>query len=478
MSAATREGFRNAQGAPASSHRAPTYASKDLHLAALRRFSEEPLFGQPIALAIPNNPYRRAIRPQDFCGLNFLDSRIEPRSFASPEALCAQRLLTIIYEQDTVLLPKAEFDEARPDFARFYSDDLKVAGEILRPTLERFSFAWLDDEIKVAGPWTIESMRAYFDARLAQANTGDSAVCQAILSCTQPQAAARELLVQMASDFLLEASAMGRNVLGNYGPALSSLFRIFIDEYGYGVHATKHSTLFERTLESVGLDSSVNTYWPYYLASSLALVTWFHYVSRNHGLFFRYIGALLFTEGTLYVANRHQSDMLHAVFGDKVDTQYFDEHVHIDVHHSRMAMTEVIETLVRQCGTSVIPDIVHGFEAFAMLQKMADDDFIAQIDWASKLNSQGPSAGGTDVISADSVASFDEPPGEISVPHSHPVDELFVVEQGALKFIAGSQFQISVSTGERVTIPKHRLHGSIVTSAQCRYATVPIGSIG
>lgn len=475
MPIATSEGFPTVERRPAPAHSAPTYANTDLHVVALRRFYEEPLFGQPNALAIPNNPYRRAIRPQDFRDLNFLDRRIEPDSFASPEALSAQRLLAIIYEQDTVLLPKAEFDEARYDFERFYNDDLKVAGEILRPTLERFCFAWLEDEIKVSGPWTLESMRAYFDERLAQTNTGDSAVCQSILSCTQPQAAARELLVQMASDFLLEASAMGRNVLGNYGPALSSLFRIFIDEYGYGVHDTKHSTLFERTLESVGLDSSVNTYWPYYLGSSLSLVTWFHYVSRNHGLFFRYLGALLFTEGTLYVANRHQSNMLHAVFGDKVDTQYFDEHVHIDVHHSRMAMTDVIETLVRQCGTSIIPDIVHGFEAFAMLQKMADDDFIEQIEWASKLTAHGPYKGGPDVTPADPVASFEEPSGEISVPHAHPVNELFVVKQGALRFIAGSQFQIPVSAGERVTIPKHRLHGSIVTSAQCRYATVPIG---
>jgi len=474
MSTAASEGYRNVKGELAPTHSAPTYANKDLHGAALRRFCEESLFGQPNTLAIVNNPYRRAIRPQDVAGLNFLDERITPDSFASPEALCAQRLLATIYEQDTVLLPMAEFDKARYDFDRFYRDDLKVAGEILRPTLERFCFAWLDDEIKVAGPWTIESMRAYFDARLAQANAGDSAVCRTILSSAYPQAAARELLVQMASDFLLEASAMGRNVLGNYGPALSSLFRIFIDEYGYGVHATKHSTLFERTLESIGLDSSVNAYWPFYLGSSLALVTWFHYVSRNHGLFFRYLGALLFTEGTLYVANRQQSDMLRAVFGDKVDTQYFDEHVHIDVHHSRMAMTEVIETLVRQCGTSIIPEIVHGFEAFAMLQKMADDDFIEQIEWASKLNSSGASAGDLDVIPADAVASFEEPPGEISVPHSHPVDELFVVKQGALTFIAGSQFQIPVSAGEWVRIPKHRLHGSIVTSEQCRYATIPV----
>ena len=222
-------------------------------------------------------------------------------------------------------------------------------------------------------------MAAFFDWRLKEIAEADSAVCRAVVSALNPEAAATTFLIQPASDFLSEASAMARNVLGSYGPSQSELFKVLIDEYGYGVHRTKHSTLYRETLESRGLWPQVHAYWQFYLASALALTNYFHYVSKNHELFFRYLGALYYTEASLVHATRHQSDMLHAVWGDDVDTRYFDEHSHIDKHHGRMVIEKIIAPLVEQCGDAIVPDVVRGFEEFRLLQDMADADLIAQI---------------------------------------------------------------------------------------------------
>ena len=47
---------------------------------------------------------------------------------------------------------------------------------------------------------------------------------------------------------LIESSPMARYSSGNYGEMGSALFRIIIDELGYGDHKQRHSTLFEKRL--------------------------------------------------------------------------------------------------------------------------------------------------------------------------------------------------------------------------------------
>ncbi|MCH8958661.1 MAG: iron-containing redox enzyme family protein [Proteobacteria bacterium] len=151
---------------------------------------------------------------------------------------------------------------------------------------------------------------------------------------------------------------MARNVLGNFGLAQSELFKVLIDEYGYGVHEAKHSTLFGETLRSRGLSSDVHAYWQFYLASSLALTNYFHFVTRNHEHFFRYLGALYYTEASLAPATRKQSETLRAVHGDRVDTRYFDEHAHIDEDHARMVIDQIITPNTSTPMTTQIQKIV------------------------------------------------------------------------------------------------------------------------
>ncbi|KMQ80554.1 hypothetical protein BPMI_04742 [Candidatus Burkholderia pumila] len=85
---------------------------------------------------------------------------------------------------------------------------------------------------------------------------------------------------------------MARNVLGNFSAHQSELFKILIEEYGYGMHEKKHSTIFEEMMRQAGLNATTHHYWQFYTAPSMALTNYFHYISANHQHFFRYLGAL------------------------------------------------------------------------------------------------------------------------------------------------------------------------------------------
>lgn len=440
----------------------------------LLRYAGCRLFGQPSDFLIRGNPYRRPVRPQDIQGIDF-SRPLTRRDFASTAALTGQRLLTNVYESELLFLPADDFRRVERDFRAFYDDELKLAGELIRPQLERQLFGFLEQEIDVTGRWSEATMRAYLQRRLGDITSAESsALCDAVETARDPRAAAEFFLVQLASDFLSEASAMARNVLGNFGPVQSELFKVLIDEYGYGVHETKHSTLFEETLKSRGLAAEPHAYWQFYLGSSLALVTYFHYVSRNHARFFRYLGALLFTEATLPWANGLQSAMLRRVFEGAIDTRYFDEHVHIDVHHARMALEKIIVPVVQRCGERVIPEILRGFEEFALLQELADADLIAQIQWSDDRERFVELAGALRAKSGSGGAAFREPRGELSVPHVHDEDELFLVDEGALDFVTGPGEPRRLQAGDGIVIPRGRHHGSRVLSEHCSYRALPL----
>lgn len=375
-------------------------------------------------------------------------------------------------------MPKGSFEKVEHDFQLFYSNDSKLAGEAIRPTLEQHVFAFLDHEIDVSGSWNLAAMRVLFDSRLEVINTSESTLAATVRAANSPEKAARNFLVQLAGDFLTEASAMARNVLGNYGSPLSELFKVMIDEYGYGVHQTKHSTIYEELLESQGLSSEIHAYWQFYLTSSLALTNYFHYVSRNHAHFFRYLGALYFTEATIPHANRQYAKLLRELFGKDTNTHYFDEHVHIDPHHARMVVENVIEPVIERCGEGVIPEIVRGFEAFRLLQDIADEELIGQITWSDTSEAYCQRArnlqSDPDRPPAGPTLSFTETKGEHSVTHVHDADELFVVSEGEIELVTGFDQSVNLRSGEGIVIPKGRLHGSVVLSDTCSYWVAPL----
>lgn len=449
------------------------------HFAALAWQSE----AAAAELLITGNPFRRPTRAKDLPFLP-LERPLAADRLASNTALALHRLLFNAYEADLLFLPDLQgLDTAGQEagwaaFDTFYSHETAAGALAARPLLEHLAFAGLEAEIELTGHWSAELTLAYFQDFLAreQRAAGDpdesDKVLAALLSAQDPQAAARHYLVQMAPDFLSEASAMARLAPGAYGPLQSALFNVLIDEYGAAVHSAKHSSLFETIMVSVGLDPRVHAYWQFYQPSSLALANYFHYLAANKRHFFRYLGALFFTEASLVNVTGRQSRTLRRIFGTPVDTRYFDEHHHIDRHHSRMVLTRLIEPAIAAYGARAIAGTLRGFEEFRLLQMLADRDLAEQIAWAGQLRRNDPKlAGLIDAWRAGHVAgeTFREVCDERSTTHIHPDDRLLLIETGRMDFFPLAGVTVKLQAGDFLFIPQGRLHGSIVTSPECLY---------
>lgn len=447
---------------------------------AILQYASNPLYVDNEEWTNDGNPYRRQLRPQVLRHLDF-DRVAGKDELLNYHVLAAHRLLTCIYEADLMLLPTCEVGRHLDDFHRFYNPTNRLLGERVRPALERHVFGFLDEEIEVAGDWSPEAAERYLRWVAGEVGDDPTETEVEIARSPNPQRAARMWLVQFAPDFLTESSPMIRNVLGSYGPPQSEWFKIIIDEYGYGVHDTKHSTLFARTLESVQLRSDLHHYWQFYLGSSLMTNNYFHYLGKNHELFFRYLGALFYTEATLAPFCHRVASLLRSVFdGDEPDVEYFTEHVHIDGHHGRMALDNVVLPLIARADERVIAEVVRGVEEVRLLVGLADADMAAQLRWMDSeerfrsLHDPIWARVESGHISAP-VARIVEPRGELSNTHSHDGDELCHIVSGTMRFVSGLDSSQVLEAGQGTVIQRNRLHGAIIESDECVYEIHSIG---
>lgn len=445
----------------------------------IRLYAANPLFDDTAEWVIRDNPYRRPIDRRSIEQFDF-GTPLERSEIFSARSLAAQRMLLNIYETDLIFLPEKNFAAKKSDFAAYYSNDNKMLGELIRPTLEAHVFSFLDDEIEVTGRWTVDALKSYLAAIVEKHEQSELDICNAVLASANPERAARSLMIQVAGDFLSEASASARNVLGKYGPIQSELFKIVIDDYGYGVHRAKHSTLFEDTLATCGLTADAHAYWQFYLGSSLALNNYYHYISRDHSKYFRAIGAIAVAESMFAHSCRKISEMLRAVFGQTVDTYYFDEHYHIDAHHGRMALDYVVVPAVERYGDEVISDIVHGMEGLQLITSLADEDFMAQVVFADTTENLSTLAQQINARILEGnlqkqKTTFVETRGQSLVTRVYDEDKLCMVESGAMDLAVGHDQFVRLSEGDGLIIPRGRLHGIAVASEECLYHVYDLG---
>lgn len=424
------------------------------------RYAARPLFENTSEWIIRDNPYRRPVDPQTVQQLDF-STALTRTEILGTSALAAQRMLLNIYETDLIFLPANGFAAKRDDFSSYYSNDNKLLGELIRPTLEAHVFSFLRDEIKVTGKWTVDALRSYMQAILEKHEKSELDICNRIVASANPERAGRALLVQLAGDFLSEASASSRNILGKYGEIQSELFKIVIDDYGYGVHPAKHSTLFENTLATCGLMAEVHNYWHFYLSSSLGISNYYHYVSRDHSKYFQAIGAVAIAEAMFSHSCREISTCLRTVFGKPADTYYFDEHYHIDAHHGRMAFDNVVAPAIAKHGDGVIPDIVRGMEELQLLTAINDEDLIAQIEFADSVDALKTRAQG---LIAEGVKPIYVENGQSLVTRVNDQDTLYAVESGLVDLVITGNESVRLEAGQAIVVPARRLHGITTVS--------------
>ncbi|OJH38583.1 iron-containing redox enzyme family protein [Cystobacter ferrugineus] len=416
------------------------------------------------------SPYRR---PTDLAGLPLeaLDEPLRRDTLCSRRSLVLNRLLFNVYEQNNLYLPPSRFsEEDTRAFHGYYAPDFVAANALVRPVLERTCFDWLSQEISVDGPWTLAHLEEYTQKLLTDYEATPSELCRRIENTACPERAARLFLLQVAPDFLSEASQMARALPGNFGPVHSELMKIFIDEFGYGVHQSKHSTLFEETMASVGLSPRVHTHYYWYLPTSLLMTSYFHWITASKTRWFEYVGALYWIEAVVPHGNRQFSKLLKKFFGPNVNTRYFDEHVGIDLHHRRMAFDKLIRPMVALYGDEVIPAMVRGIEASRLLGDLNERDFFAQMDFCEALHAGQVSA------PFDAAQTRELPAGHFIEPHVHDTPQVLGVVRGQVEVDAGYLAPRVLGPGESVAVPAERMVGARVLGEGALVTFAPLAS--
>jgi hypothetical protein len=238
---------------------------------------------------------------------------------------------------------------------RHYGDRRLGALAALRPRLE----AELIASDAPAGPANITG---YIEAMLAEIRGApENDFIDFLAGATHRDDHYRNFLVQSSPDLLAEASASALGVIGEYGEPQSALFRILIDEFGYGAHHKKHAVLYRATMRSFGLDDAYNGYWPWFDTAALDLHNTIHWLFQNPGNVFRQMGFLLHAE-TAYQRSTLAHQQYLRAFHPHADARYFTEHAHIDLHHTRMVIDEVVLPMVARFGAEASAEIIAGAE--------------------------------------------------------------------------------------------------------------------
>ncbi|WP_159289213.1 iron-containing redox enzyme family protein [Methylosinus sporium] len=452
----------------------------DLCRDAILGFCDSPLFHDN-EHRYEENFFGRRLRPHVVKHLDF-STPIRQGELPIYSVFAANRILFTMNEVDFLMMPP---DDIVPeDFQDRYSDTRIAQAYLAMPYLERYLFSFLDEEIVLSDNWSASSVSEYFLSYARNAREINSAPSsQAILGARDPAVAARDWLVQLAPDFLIESSPMARYASGNYGPISSSLFRVIIDELGYGDFQKKHSTLFQKTLASAGLSPEPHKYWQYYLNGSLLLANYYNMITRNRRYIFRYIGAIFLAETGFIRACAIWRDALRAAL-PSLDLRYFDEHCHIDIDHSRVAFDGLVKPAIDRYGRLAAQEIVRGFEEARFLSEFAENDFVAQIGWKDRAQTNTeiykkiwPKVRAAHGAGEVRKADLDEPFGELSITHTHDGDELCHVTQGEMEFLNGFQLSTTLRGEDGIIIQHNRLHGALIRSESCQYEIYSIGDV-
>jgi quercetin dioxygenase-like cupin family protein len=448
--------------------------------AAVLAFATNPIYLDGEHWENDDNPYRRQLRPQDLRYLDFT-TPLRRDQVLRHASLAAQRMLTCIYEADLVLLPQSELTPGTyEDFRSFYSSDNRARGEAIRPALEAYAFAFLEDEVIISGAWNTESLEVFLRELDGHDRNVLLATEKAIRHSDDPRRAARMWLIQRPPGLLSMASAMLGTVLGTLGEPDPEWSEIVIGRYGHGMHDAAHRTRYEHTLASVGLRQGLHHYWQYYLPGSLLMSNYFHYLGRNHELFFRYLGALFHAESTLADFSARAAALLTDVFDGAVDVKCFTEHAATEAGNGRTVLENLVLPVVQRCGPAVIPEILRGYQQAQIVAELAEEDFVAQISWMDegKANKRLYERVYRAVLEAKvdvPVVRIAEPYGELSTTHSHQGDQLCHIVSGTMRFVSGFQSQQVLEAGEGIIIWRNRLHGAIIESDECVYELHSVG---
>jgi hypothetical protein len=448
------------------------YVANPLYRSA--RFSE---------LVIDDNPYRRPVRPEDLSFLRF-DRPLTRANSSQLSSLIGHRILLNVYDTSRPLLAKVMTEERWQDFKLFYGERNRVLGEVIRPFLEHHVFSFVEQAVAEMGsdgaPGSTSAVRAALESVAARRQRQASGLLDLVRVAGRPREAAKMVAVQLLASMLNAplrlSSTMVRRSLDGESAVELQLRR----ETGHvdGVLA--------ELMQACGFDSRPHQYYQFYLPSTLALMNYINATSRDHGRIFRFLGAMC--------ARTLDSVALIGVNGNRLAELAGDTSASPADHGTGQravaeqaaerpgalepAIHSIVETavvpLAQRLGEEALQEFGRGLHEYALLLDVHHDDLSTQLRWIDSAAACVQKAHRLhEAITRYRIPvqldTFVESWEECSTTHVHDEDRLLVIERGEMEFwncFAGTH---KFSAGDKMFIPKHRLHGSVVLSGECVY---------
>lgn len=403
-------------------------------------------------LILEHNAFHRPVRPQDLRMLTFASPLQADRVFEL-SALMTQRMLCNINEADcTFVGAPGPARQQEADRAAFYDADTRWRGEALRPFLEHYAFGWLfkGESVLTAG--------AAISATCA-ALIGSGGLAGQLQGCRDPQRAARMLLIQLSGPLFSERLAFARQLgiidwSGRLGPLRAVLANAAVARIDASMVL----------LGRGGLLARPHAYWQFYLGSWLAVANLAHRLVRQHQKPWCAIGAQVYDELWSDAQGRALARVLPDTLGVSGESGQ---------RRGAEALADRALSALRGDAEAEV-DFVTGFEAMRTLYAAAERDWALQLEWSDDIERQRELAiEYGDLIAAApfqvDMETYVEPSSERSTTHVHDTDRLLVIESGEMDFWPSFGSALHLRAGDRLFVPRHRLHGSVVTSDECRY---------
>lgn len=433
----------------------------------LREYVANPAFrsAEGSELLFSDNPFHRPVRPND---LDFVDfSHPVPSDHCSElSALMGQRLLLNVYETDFPLVSERPLSpQAMRDRDLFYADENRLRGERVRPFIEKHVFTWVDSEAQVPD----QSVGRILDISLAQGHASAAGVFEAIDGCgAEHGRMARFACIQLTGVALSRELAIGRWSCIDWDGQVNR----FIDSCSALARATQADLM--ALSASCGLATGPHTYWQFYLAPWIGVTNYLHRCLRDPRRIDEAIGAVLFDRLRFASVASQWRDTLARACGFSPPPLLFAAYAESGIEHLRAQALDLLAARARVHGDEVLRAAARGIVGMQRVWYMADEDLVAQCSWAARVHHfRRVAERYMHLISTHALEvnmeTYDEASSERSTTHVHDTNRLLVIDSGEMDFWNSFGLPIHFVPGDMIYVPRHRLHGSVVTSTRCVY---------
>lgn len=180
----------------------------------------------------------------------------------------------------------------------------------------------------------------------------------------------RRLLEIGSVNALVEASQMSRTLGGAPTPVQATLTRIFLEEYGAGRLAKKHSTYFAQMLMEQGLRVEPEAYLDVAPWEVLASINQAFYLAESKRHYLRFCGAFTYTEVSTPASFDSYARAARRLGLSDGHGDYWSLHVREDARHGAWMVEEVAVPLMEQFPEHA-HEVLQGYEQQRLVERMA-----------------------------------------------------------------------------------------------------------